>query len=101
IDIDPAEIGKIKFADVPIVGDAREVLTDLLDAYAEAAKKSKPDLTEWWARLDRLKADYPLGYVDDPDDGLLAPQTVIERIGQLSGPEAIYAAGVGQHQMWA
>jgi acetolactate synthase-1/2/3 large subunit len=101
IDIDPAEIGKIKFADVPIVGDAKEVLTDLLDAYAQVAKKNKPDLTEWWARLDRLKADYPLGYVDDPDDGLLAPQTVIERIGQLSGPEAIYAAGVGQHQMWA
>ncbi|WP_294181316.1 thiamine pyrophosphate-dependent enzyme, partial [uncultured Schumannella sp.] len=42
-----------------------------------------------------------LGFVDDPDDGLLAPQAIIQRIGELSGPEAVYAAGVGQHQMWA
>jgi acetolactate synthase, large subunit, biosynthetic type len=101
VDIDPAEIGKIKHADVPIVGDVKDVLVELLDAYESAAKTSKQDLTEWWARLDQLRKNYPLGYTDDPDDGLLAPQTVIERIGQLSGPEAVYAAGVGQHQMWA
>jgi acetolactate synthase-1/2/3 large subunit len=101
VDIDPAEIGKIKHADVPIVGDLKDVLPELLDAYESVAKKSKPDTEEWWVRLEQLKANYPLGYTDDPDDGLLAPQTVIERIGQLSGPEAIYAAGVGQHQMWA
>jgi acetolactate synthase I/II/III large subunit len=101
VDIDPAEIGKIRQADVPIVGDAKDVIVDLLAAYTDAAKKTKPDVSEWWERLDKLRADFPLGYTDDPDDGLLAPQTVIERIGQLSGPEAIYAAGVGQHQMWA
>jgi acetolactate synthase-1/2/3 large subunit len=102
VDIDPAEIGKIRHADVPIVGDLKDVLPELLDAFADVAGKAKTgDIDEWWTRLNQLKANYPLGYVDDPDDGLLAPQTVIERIGQLSGPEAIYAAGVGQHQMWA
>ena len=101
VDIDPAEIGKIRHADVPIVGDLKDVLPELLDAYESVAKKAKPDTEEWWVRLNQLKANYPLGYTDDPDDGLLAPQTVIERIGQISGPEAIYAAGVGQHQMWA
>ncbi|WP_395638469.1 acetolactate synthase large subunit [Pseudolysinimonas sp.] len=102
VDIDPAEIGKIKHADVPIVGDLKDVLPELLDAFADVAGKAKTgDIDEWWARLNQLKTNYPLGYTDDPDDGLLAPQTVIERIGQLSGPEAIYASGVGQHQMWA
>jgi acetolactate synthase-1/2/3 large subunit len=102
VDIDPAEIGKIKHADVPIVGDLKDVLPELLDAFADIAGKAKTgDIDEWWVRLNQLKTNYPLGYVDDPDDGLLAPQHVIERIGVLSGPEAIYAAGVGQHQMWA
>ncbi len=101
IDIDPAEIGKIRHADVPIVGDAREVLLDLLPAYEAAAKTTAPDTADWWKRLETLRTQYPLGYVDDPDDGLLAPQAVIEAIGRLSGPEAVYAAGVGQHQMWA
>ncbi|MGE3193185.1 MAG: acetolactate synthase large subunit [Microbacteriaceae bacterium] len=101
VDIDPAEIGKIRHADVPIVGDAKDVIVDLIAAFTDASKKQKPDIADWWTRLNKLKADYPLGFVDDPDDGLLAPQAVIQRIGELSGPEAIYAAGVGQHQMWA
>jgi acetolactate synthase-1/2/3 large subunit len=100
VDIDPAEIGKIRMADVPIVGDAKEVIVDLLAAFTEAAAVTTPDYTEWWARLDTLRTEFPLGYTM-PDDGLLSPQQVIERIGQLTGPEAIYAAGVGQHQMWA
>lgn len=100
VDIDPAEISKIRVADVPIVGDAKDVIADLTDAYTEAIKKAKPDIAAWWARLEELKARFPLGY-DDPDDGLLSPQHVIERIGAITGPEAIYAAGVGQHQMWA
>jgi acetolactate synthase I/II/III large subunit len=54
----------------------------------------------WWTRLNELRTDFPLGYTP-ADDGLLTPQWVIERIGALSGPEAVYAAGVGQHQMWA
>jgi len=100
VDIDPAEIGKIRAADVPIVGDAREVLLDLLPAYREAAKAVKPDFSDWWKRIESLRTQYPLGYTM-PDDGLLSPQWVIEKIGELSGPEAVYAAGVGQHQMWA
>ena len=97
VDIDPAEIGKIRFADVPIVGDANEVITEL---NAELQKQPKADLNEWWAFLDNLRARYPLGYTP-ADDGKLSPQYVIERIGELSGPEAIFAAGVGQHQMWS
>jgi len=100
VDIDPAEISKIRVADVPIVGDAKDVIADLTRAFTEAAKASGPDLTEWWARLNALREQYPLGY-DDPEDGLLSPQYVIERIGAITGPEGIYAAGVGQHQMWA
>ena len=100
VDIDPAEIGKIRQADVPIVGDAKDVIVDLIAAYADAAKGHPADIADWWAHLEQLRVDYPLGFTE-PDDGLLAPQYVIQRIGELSGPEAIYAAGVGQHQMWA
>jgi acetolactate synthase-1/2/3 large subunit len=100
VDIDPAEIGKIRHADVPIVGDARDVLLDLIDAWKIAAAAHKPDITEWWVRLNSLREQYPLGYTM-PEDGLLSPQQIIERIGELTGPEGIYAAGVGQHQMWA
>ena len=99
IDIDPAEIGKIREADVPIVGDVREVLLDLIPEWKAVAKSAKP-LDPWWERLNKLRADFPLGYVD-LDDGLLAPQGIIKTIGEMSGPEAIYAAGVGQHQMWS
>jgi acetolactate synthase-1/2/3 large subunit len=100
IDIDPAEISKIRVADIPIVGDAKDVLADLTEAYTEILAKKKPDLTEWWIRLNELRTRFPLGY-SEPEDGLLSPQYVIERIGAITGPEAIYAAGVGQHQMWA
>jgi acetolactate synthase-1/2/3 large subunit len=100
IDIDPAEIGKIRFADVPIVGDAKEVLQDFLPAFEVAKKEHAPDYSEWWKRLDALREEYPLGF-DEPEDGLLSPQWIIQKIGEMSGPEAVYAAGVGQHQMWA
>ncbi len=100
VDIDPAEIGKIRQADVPIVGDAREVLLDLLPAFEEAVAAHPLDTDDWWRRLSTLKTQYPLGYTL-PEDGQLSPQWVIEKIGELSGPEAVYAAGVGQHQMWA
>ncbi len=100
VDIDPAEIGKIRHADVPIVGDAKIVIAMLTEELKKQIKSSKYDITEWWKYLDGLKERYPLGYTD-LDDGKIAPQYVIERIGQISGPEAIYAAGVGQHQMWS
>jgi acetolactate synthase-1/2/3 large subunit len=100
VDIDPAEISKIRVADVPIVGDAKDVIADLTVAYEDAARLFAPDISEWWERLTELRALYPLGY-DEPEDGLLSPQYVIERIGAITGPEGVYASGVGQHQMWA
>ncbi len=100
VDIDPAEIGKIRHADVPIVGDAKVVIALLSDELERQVKGSKYDISEWWSYLNGLKERYPLGYTD-LDDGKIAPQYVIERIGQISGPDAIYAAGVGQHQMWS
>ncbi|MGN8026084.1 acetolactate synthase large subunit [Microbacterium sp. 22242] len=100
VDIDPAEISKIRTADVPIVGGVREVLVDLETAFRGLTGGAKGDIEEWWAYLDGLRAEFPLGYAE-PDDGLLSPQHVIQRIGELTGPEAVYAAGVGQHQMWA
>jgi acetolactate synthase-1/2/3 large subunit len=99
VDIDPAEIGKIREADVPIVGDVREVIIDLLPEWKAVAKSAKK-LDAWWTRLNALRAEFPLGYID-LDDGLLAPQGIIAKIGEMTGPEAVYAAGVGQHQMWA
>ena len=100
-DIDPAEIGKNRVADVPIVGDAGEVISELVVAVqAEQAAGVVADLTAWWAELDDFRSTFPLGY-DWPADGSLAPQYVIERLGAIAGPDAIYAAGVGQHQMWA
>ncbi len=100
VDIDPAEISKIRTADVPIVGDVREVLADLSLAFQELAASERPDLTDWWERLQGLQERFPLGFAE-PSDGKLAPQHVIQRIGELTGPEGIFAAGVGQHQMWA
>ncbi|WES65150.1 acetolactate synthase large subunit [Microbacter sp. GSS18] len=100
VDIDPAEISKIRSADVPIVGDLKDVLVDLATAFSSAAEQGRADLDGWWAFLDGLRNEFPLGY-SPTEDGLLAPQYVIKRIGELTGPDAIYAAGVGQHQMWA
>ncbi|GAC1327661.1 MAG: acetolactate synthase large subunit [Mycobacteriales bacterium] len=100
-DIDPAEISKNRVADVPIVGDAREVLADLVVAVqAEYAAGRRADISAWWSSLDKCRTRYPLGY-DEPPDGAMAPQYAISRIGAIAGPDALYVAGVGQHQMWA
>jgi acetolactate synthase I/II/III large subunit len=100
-DIDPAEIGKNRTADVPIVGDAKEVIAELVTAVqAEYDAGHRADLGGWWQQLDRWRRTYPLGY-DTPPDGELSPQYVIERLGRIAGPDAIYCSGVGQHQMWA
>ena len=100
-DIDPAEIGKNRHADVPIVGDAKEVVSDLVVALqAESDAGHTGDYEAWVEFLAGVKKKYALGY-DAPDDGSLAPQYVIERLGAIAGPDAVYAAGVGQHQMWA
>ncbi|MBS3180759.1 MULTISPECIES: acetolactate synthase large subunit [Leucobacter] len=100
-DIDPAEIGKIRAADVPIVGDAADVIADLIAAMSTAqVSRECENISPWWERLRGLQQKFPLGH-HPTSDGLLSPQLVIERIGELTGPEAVYAAGVGQHQMWA
>jgi acetolactate synthase-1/2/3 large subunit len=100
-DIDPAEISKNRHADVPIVGDCKEILVELIAAVqAERGNDHHADLGPWWSQLDEWRGTYPLGY-EWPSDGTLSPQYVIERIGTLVGPDAVYAAGVGQHQMWA
>jgi acetolactate synthase-1/2/3 large subunit len=100
-DIDPAEISKNRKADVPIVGDCAEIITELISAVrGEVEHSGMPDIAAWWTQLEDLRKNYPAGY-EWPEDGTLSPQYVIERIGQLVGPDAIYTAGVGQHQMWA
>jgi acetolactate synthase-1/2/3 large subunit len=100
-DIDPAEISKNRKADVPIVGDCKEVIAELIDAIRlEYSSGHRADLAPWWAQLNKFRETFPLGY-DWPTDGTLSPQYAIERIGALVGSDAIYTAGVGQHQMWA
>jgi acetolactate synthase-1/2/3 large subunit len=100
-DIDPAEISKNRVADVPIVGDAKDVIAELVIAVAaEHAAGRQADLTAWWAQVDDWRTTYPLGYAEPPA-GELSPQSVIQRLGQAAGPDAIYVSGVGQHQMWA
>ena len=97
-DIDPAEISKNRVADVPIVGDCKEVITELTALLKASGEVS--DIGDWVRYLKDLKRRYPTGY-DMPSGGELSPQHVIKRIGDLTGPDAYYAAGVGQHQMWA
>jgi acetolactate synthase-1/2/3 large subunit len=99
-DIDPAEISKNRKADVPIVGDCKEIIIELIAAVKAERDRGHADLTGWWAQIDGWRKTFPAGY-EWPADGTLSPQYVIERIGQLVGPDAIYTAGVGQHQMWA
>jgi acetolactate synthase-1/2/3 large subunit len=99
-DIDPAEIGKNRIADVALVGDLKNTIDLLIPAIVSEFKKQQPDLSAWWSQVNSYRERFPLGY-DHPDDGSLSPQFVIQRLGQLAGPDAIYVAGVGQHQMWA
>jgi len=99
-DIDPAEIGKNRRADVAVIGDLKLTIAALIPAVKDEFKKSKPDLGAWWTQVNSWRERFPLAY-DLPADGSVSPQYVIERIGKISGPDSIYVAGVGQHQMWA
>lgn len=100
-DIDPAEIGKNRHADVPIVGDVKAVISDLTEVLRRDGTTSAAlKLDSWWEYLSGLKSTYPLSY-GPQSDGSLSPEYVIEKLGQIAGPEAVYVAGVGQHQMWA
>jgi acetolactate synthase I/II/III large subunit len=99
IDIDPAEVGKNRAPQVPIVGDVRQVLIDLLRRYDELGIAPEPNLTkEWLARINRWRQDYPLQVPQHPDR--LSPQEVIAELGRQA-PDAYFTTDVGQHQMWA
>ncbi|MDP3972258.1 MAG: thiamine pyrophosphate-dependent enzyme, partial [Candidatus Nanopelagicales bacterium] len=100
-DIDPAEIGKNVRVDVPIVGDAKAVITELIVALRALRESGREgDYEAWWASLDEWRRTFPPGYEEAPP-GEIAPQDVISRIGQVAGPDAYYVTGVGQHQMWS
>jgi acetolactate synthase-1/2/3 large subunit len=100
-DIDPAEIGKNRNADVPIVGDVRNVIADLLEALRRDGTDSATlNIDNWWEYLRSVQATFPLSY-GPQSDGSLSPEFVIESLGRIAGPDAVYVAGVGQHQMWA
>ena len=92
IDIDPAEIGKNRAADIPIVGDCKAVL----EALVEKVREKREDA--WLAQIDEWKREYPLTYYEKP--GVISPQRVIEEIYEVTKGEAICTADVGQHQMW-
>lgn len=95
-DIDPAEISKIRAADIPIVGDAKEVLAALTKAYTYSA----PQIADWVKYLTGLKQRFARGYDPQPD-GAMSPQYVIERLSAKAGRDSIFVTGVGQHQMWS
>src|SRR5271166_1194247 len=102
-DIDPAEIGKNRNADVPIVGDVKAVIIDLIEALRHdrgTGTAGISDIAAWWEYLDEVRDTYPLSY-GPQSDGSLSPELVIEKLGEIAGPDAVYVAGVGQHQMWA
>ena len=99
IDVDPAEVGKNRAPEVPIVGDVRQVLADLLRRYKEVDIPAEPNQTkEWLARINHWRQDYPLQVPQYPDS--LSPQEVIVEL-ERQAPHAYYSTDVGQHQMWA
>jgi acetolactate synthase-1/2/3 large subunit len=101
VDVDPAEIGKVRNPEIPIVGDARAVIQALLDRLiAVRSGSTAPERSDWLTQLGKWREDKPLSY-DQPDDGLVKTQFFIERLHAMTGGNAIIASGVGQHQMWA
>jgi acetolactate synthase-1/2/3 large subunit len=101
VDIDPAEQGKVRRPDVPIVGDCRLVIEELIKATkSEHTKHGKPDISEWFATVKQWQRDYPLHY-EQEEGGTLKPQFVLEQLRDLCPTDTILASGVGQHQMWA
>ncbi len=102
VDIDPAEIGKNRTADVPIVGDCRVVVSQIVDAVESLlADGAQPaNLDDWWETLSGWRDAHPLRW-EQTADGPLKPQTVISAIGEKLAGNGIVVAGVGQHQMWA
>ena len=103
VDIDPAEIGKNRAPDVPIVGDVKRVLIRINQALAEPKAKpvaqAESGCRAWWEQIRRWKQEHPLQPVSS--DSEIKPQHLMAEIDRLSEGQAIVAADVGQHQMWA
>ncbi len=100
VDIDPAELGKVRRPDVPIVGDCRLVIQELVKAVeSEKHKRDWPDLDPWWHQLREWQERYPLHY-EQLEDGPLKPQFCIDMLRDHTPDDTIVVAGVGQHQMW-
>ncbi len=101
VDVDPAEIGKVRNPEIPIVGDARLVLHQLIEELERRLENREPlDHDDWLATLADWQERYPLRYIQDPD-GPIQQEYVIEELHRLTGGDAVVVAGVGQHQMWA
>ena len=103
VDIDPAELGKLRRPDVPIVGDCRSVIEDIVRAIKADpdAYQHRADITDWVATLKSWQEKYPLKYEQPSLSGVLKPQYVIEKLRDATPSDTIVVAGVGQHQMWA
>ena len=102
VDVDPAELGKVRRPDVPIVGDCRSVIEELVSAVtALGGSEAQADRSAWLTQLRRWQEEYPLSYGEPEDDGPLKPQMVIETLRDACPEDTILASGVGQHQMWA
>ncbi|MDA8277306.1 MAG: acetolactate synthase large subunit [Actinomycetota bacterium] len=102
VDIDPAELGKVRRADVPIVGDVKLVIEELIEALdkGEVGEMAFSITQEWHDQLKSWQEQFPLRYEEDPKDGSLKPQYVVECLSKLAPEGTILASGVGQHQMW-
>ena len=109
VDIDPAELGKVRRPDVPIVGDCDQVITELVVALNNrlagsgegAEARPKPDLGAWWSTLRGWQKKYPLAYEPQVEGEGLKPQAVVEALRDAAPEDCIVTSGVGQHQMWA
>ena len=101
VDIDPAEISKIRTADVPIVGDLIDVVPALISACrAQFAEEPRAEIDQWLTEVAHIRVTYPTDWTDT-DDGLLQPQEVITHLDRAASEDTIWVTGVGQHQMWA
>jgi len=100
VDIDPSEIGKNRQPDVGVVGNAKHVIRQFIEEW-KRTKPQQPDLSPWLAQLHEWQQKYPLRYPDESSNGQLLPQQVVDTIGRVTNGDAVYASGVGQHQMFA
>lgn len=101
VDVDPAEISKIRTADVPVVGDLKDVVPALTKACErQFADEERADIDQWLTEVEHIRITYPTSWTDT-DDGLLQPQEVLTHLDKAASEDTIWVTGVGQHQMWA